>query len=624
MERENLVKKAKTHLRFKFEEFVSHFNKYKAVNKSANIPTDYICKDGYKLGQKINNIRSGEINLNNQQIAKLNEIGFVWNAKRVFDFEKFYNRLLNYKLRHGDLNIKRSYRCSDGYRLGDTICNVRAGNLKLSSQQRARLDEISFVWRVLPFDFDKFYQYLLKYQQKCGDVNVKQLYICDDGYKLGQKVCRIRSGGIKLTEQQKAKLNELNFVWNAKRVFDFDTFYQHLVKYKETHNDVNVGQSYVCKDNYKLGQKITNIRAGVIRLTDQQKAKLGEMGFIWDARSFNFDEFYQNLLEYLQKRKTNIVPNRYVCENGYKLGEKMAGIRTRHIKINDQQKAKLDELDFVWNVSSATKIKNFNFKHFYNQLVEYKAQNGNCFVEFDYVLSNYELGFYVRNIRNRRIRLTENQIEQLVGLGFVFNTQDLYKDKPDEPMIKRMLNGDITARNDYLNRYLPMVNMVAANYWQLTNYSDLLGVGYDGLDLALDNLKNIDETGQKRYIINTIRGLILNHIKQILSIKSMQDDVLGCEGVVFQDTIEDNTYRPDWLVEDRAFSEQLQKKARQILSNDEFKLMCLYFGFNKHGTMYTIDQLAKKFNTTPQKIEKHLQKILEKLKSNLQKDEWLI
>ena len=58
MERENLVKKAKTHLRFKFEEFVSHFNKYKAVNKSANIPTDYICKDGYKLGQKFGRDKS--------------------------------------------------------------------------------------------------------------------------------------------------------------------------------------------------------------------------------------------------------------------------------------------------------------------------------------------------------------------------------------------------------------------------------------------------------------------------------------------------------------------------------------------------------------------------------------
>ena len=188
-----------------------------------------------------------------------------------------------------------------------------------------------------------------------------------------------------------------------------------------------------------------------------------------------------------------------------------------------------------------------------------------------------------------------------------------------------MLNGDITARNDFIQKYMPLVYKIAAKYKEIADYSDLIGLGYDALDQVVDNMNPANDTLQNyKYIEKSISGQIVNYIKKIKKVKSLQDDVHDCEGLTIEETIQDNNYRPDAEVEDRAFNEQLLSKAKQILTRDEYKLICLRFGFNENATEYTTNQLAERYNTTPQKVERALQKILTKLKQNLKKDEWLI
>ena len=71
-------------------------------------------------------------------------------------------------------------------------------------------------------------------------------------------------------------------------------------------------------------------------------------------------------------------------------------------------------------------------------------------------------------------------------------------------------------------------------------------------------------------------------------------------------------------------SETMMKMAKQILSDDEFKLICLRFGFNKKAIAYTSDQLATIFKTSVKKVQIVLNRILLKLKQNLKREEWII
>ncbi len=627
-----LVCDSRSFIKFDFDEFYNRLLEYKKVNKDVDISISYICQDGYNLGQKIKNIRIGIISLTNQQKAKLEELGFAYDGRPYikFDFDDFYNRLLEYIKVNNNGYAASSYICKDGYNLGYKFKRIRQGVIKLTNQQKAKLVELGFIWDVQPivrFNFDEFYNYLQEYKKVNKNIDVRQAYVCPDGYKLGQKIMTIREGGIRLTEQQKSMLNEMDFVWNAK-IFDFNEFRKHLIEYRKTYSDARIPIRYVCPDGYILGVKMKNIRLGRTKLTNEQKEVLNKIEFNWDSKreggTFKFDVFYRHLEEYKEEYKDVNVKQTYVCPDGYKLGQKVRTIRDCGIILSDEQRAKLNKIGFNWNVKVSAKLAKFDFEIFYKKLVEYKQQFNSCFVEYDYVVDNYELGFFVRNIRNRRLQLTDAQMEKLNELDFVFNTQDYYKDKPNEPMIKRMLNGDLTARNDYLQKYMPLVHKIAFSYKNSSNVSDLIGQGYDALNTALDNTTTNIETKLKAYVGKTINYEIKHFIIKANQITSLQEEVQGFDDITVEETIPDDRYRPDELVEDSAFNEQLLKRAKQILTRDEYKLICLHFGFSKSGTAYSANQLAEKFNTTPQKVEKVLQKILEKLKQHLQKDEWMI
>ena len=85
---ENLIVKATRRQRFDFDLFFSYLLQYKSEFDNLLVPQNYII-NGYKLGKRISNIRNGIIKLSEKQKLKLNEIGFVWNNRFYFDFDKF-------------------------------------------------------------------------------------------------------------------------------------------------------------------------------------------------------------------------------------------------------------------------------------------------------------------------------------------------------------------------------------------------------------------------------------------------------------------------------------------------------------------------------------------------------
>jgi len=332
------------------------------------------------------------------------------------------------------------------------------------------------------FDFEVFVNELLKYKEEFGDLYVPVAYRSKDtNYPLGSTVSAVRCSKKKLdnherphcyilSEEQYAKLDEIGFMWSGRKSFDFERFYKELLKYKEEHGDLLVPTGYPtdktkfpnAKTKYLLWNYVTKVRTYKRELdngealpnsfiTDEQIKRLEEIGFVWDAQSFDFDKFVKELVLYKETYGDLNVPTKYInSETGYKLGGQVSRIRHGKKKfdkgyihygeygmLSKEDYDILDDLGFVWD----SKIT-FDFDKFYNELLIFKEKFGDLLVPARYknLDSGYSLGNIVSLVRisKRKLQngvkvnnhvLTNEQYKKLEDIGFVWKVRESKKTK---------------------------------------------------------------------------------------------------------------------------------------------------------------------------------------------------
>lgn len=67
---------------------------------------------------------------------------------KVVPFDKVIELLEEYKKEYGDLLVPARYCTADGIKLGSIVSNIRTGARKTTAEQKAKLAEIGFVWKV--------------------------------------------------------------------------------------------------------------------------------------------------------------------------------------------------------------------------------------------------------------------------------------------------------------------------------------------------------------------------------------------------------------------------------------------------------------------------------------------
>ena len=130
--------------------------------------------------------------------------------------------------------------------------------------------------------------------------------------------------------------------FNHKNDFDFEDFYARLLEYKKDHIDVDVPLRYICKDHYPLGQKVSSIRKGNIRLTSDQWEKLNSIGFKnaiagydQDNIRFSVKKFVQEFLAF--KEKSNRYPRKSADKDENSLYTRWS-IYTNPHNLNEDEK----------------------------------------------------------------------------------------------------------------------------------------------------------------------------------------------------------------------------------------------------------------------------------------------
>ena len=196
-----------------------HAKAYYSEHGSADVPLNYICDDGYKLGQWLSKCREkyAKHTLTDSQIQKLENIKIIWNKSRKNDWEDCYKLAKDYFVKHGNLNVPANF-VSDGIWLNKwlneqkLILQGRRSGQKLTDSQVEKLSTIGLTAEE-PRDirWQQRYDELKHYYDQHGDSHIPTDYTDSSGQNLyvwltNQKVSA-KAG--KLSDRRKSLLREV-------------------------------------------------------------------------------------------------------------------------------------------------------------------------------------------------------------------------------------------------------------------------------------------------------------------------------------------------------------------------------------------------------------------------------
>ena len=192
-------------------------------------------------------------------------------------------------------------------------------------------------------------------------------------------------------------------------------------------SDINQSNGESTDEQSESGTPIFNI--DIKNLKEIEFINLLKNNIYEFNKNFSFDTFISHLQEYKQKYDNLLVPQKYESADGYKLGKKVADIRTDYKagRLTQEQIDQLNGMEFVWDANANI------FTESINRLQEYKEEYGNLLVPAKYVCADgYKLGQKVGTIRQdyKAGRLTQEQIDQLNEMGFVWSVERTKKATP--------------------------------------------------------------------------------------------------------------------------------------------------------------------------------------------------
>ena len=193
---------------------------------------------------------------------------------------------------------------------------------------------------------------------------------------------------------------------NTSKKVSWTTRFEQLVAFKKLHGHCNVPQCY--KENKQLGKWVRNIRQRRDRLSKKQIKLLDDIGFDWGTRlGSDWETQFEALVEFKQQHGHCNVP--VSAKNLYMW---IQNTRRPSRKPSEERIARLDALGFIWNKRLA------DWTTRYYEFVEYKQHHGHCNVPGSG--KTQALYQWVRNQRQKKNELSEDQMSKLNAIGFVW------------------------------------------------------------------------------------------------------------------------------------------------------------------------------------------------------------
>ena len=291
--------------------------KYFDENGNLDVPKRYFTPEGYALGSWLmtqRRVYKGEVNgnLTQVQIDRLNRIGMRWESASDVAWERFYASAQAYFNEHGDLNPQAQYVDENGVALGSWLARLRVyrnsgiKNRYMTEERVAALDLIGMIWSVPDYIWEEYYAAAVRYHRENGDLNVPANYVDDEGIRLGQWICGLRSNrngtakNVKsLTDEQIARLDAIGMRWGSKYDCQWDEAFEALCSYYNKYHTFDIPVSYKTDSGIALGKWIRRQRDYYAsgKLTDERIEKLKSIGFTLE-KCDSWEEKYQLAKKY--------------------------------------------------------------------------------------------------------------------------------------------------------------------------------------------------------------------------------------------------------------------------------------------------------------------------------------
>lgn len=406
-----------------WEEGFEKLELYVKSRGDALVPKAYTI-DGYQLGAWVTTQRRAykQGRLPPERKQRLQGVrGWTWDS--VNDrWQEAYRLLQRYVAERGHTRIPALEKY-ENYRLGQWVAQQRyKRNRGKLAADRSQLLEMfpDWTWDAVTDEWEEGFRHLEDYAQQSGDSLVPQAFQCEDGYKLGSWVTKVRSEHRSgdLSDERRARLEEFpGWSW-APRDSAWERGFRRLEAYASTHGDTRMVRTYIDpEDGYRLGAWAHNQRAAFARgrLNAERTARLKSLpGWVWDANEGAWEDNYRKLAEYAAEHG-HCSPTKSTVHDGQRLG---AWVNLQR-SLRNKGKLRPDLADrlgalpgWVWSVNDA------KWEEGYSQLVDYVEQHGTALVPARLRHNGYPLGSWVPKQRElyRTGGMTPDRTERLEGL----------------------------------------------------------------------------------------------------------------------------------------------------------------------------------------------------------------
>ena len=379
------------------------------------------------------------VNENFRVIDKLRDCRELFeklNNTLAASWDTMYGYAKEYADTYGNLDIPYKYKTPDGYSLGHWIFTQRGiyrGEIPgvLGKERTEKLNAIGMLWdSAADRSWNRFYTAAKKYVATYGDLRVPTNYVTDTGLRLGNWIVNLRTyrksciRGQFLTGQRIAALDELGMVWNVPDYL-WERNFNAAMQYHREYGDLNVPTGYTSKDGTRLGVWINNLRtarvSGTLRITEEQMARLDELGMVWEKKfSRAWEQGFAEAKSYYEAHGDLAVPVNYAAPSGFKLGAWLCNQRDAYKsgKIKPERIERLTSIGMVWQKEDPWEVR-------FALAEKYYRENGNLNVPGNYTVNGMGLGKWVneqkQSYRGKRKRtLTADQISRLESIGMVW------------------------------------------------------------------------------------------------------------------------------------------------------------------------------------------------------------
>ena len=448
-----------------------HAQEFYEKNGHLEMSSRYRTEDGYSLGQWIfvqRSIRSGQVEgkLTQEQIAKLDAIGMVWETVLDQSWARYYGAAKKYYEKNGNLDVGAKYITEDKVPLGPWISSLRiqeksgARSRYLTEERKEMLNALGMIWSKLDHYWERNFEAAVEYYKEYGHLNVPIVYVNSDGIRLGAWIANLRSlyagkkkRGTRPNEEQIARLNSIGMIWNSNIDNKWEKGFSEAREYAQKHKTLIISVDYVSPSGYNLG--VWLIRQNRLfkdgKLSEERKKRLDSLGVEWvhkDPWLFR----YGLLNKYYEDHQTLDIPQTVVVE-GVWLGKWIDRQRKMYEqgRLSEEQKELLDRLPMD-QVGNADRYNNA-WRAVYNEILSFYNENDNINIPTNVIGEKTGINLSNWIVRQRKAftlgQLSEEQIELLNKVKFVWVIKTAWEEGYRHAKEYFLANGNLAMSQSY-------------------------------------------------------------------------------------------------------------------------------------------------------------------------------